>query len=109
MREDPSSRDTFRTGDLVLLDLHPAARLGFPPGAWLAVLGDQGTFLRRVWRGAGGLWCTGDDPAQRTWIPLSGGDQHILEVLGARVVWIGRTLEPAAALDGTPEETGAEY
>lgn len=109
VREDPSSRDTFRTGDLVLLDLHPAARLGFPPGAWLAVLGDQGTFLRRVWRGAGGLWCTGDDPAQRTWIPLSGGDQHILEVLGARVVWIGRTLEPAAALDGAPEETGTEY
>lgn len=109
VKADPCSRDTFRTGDLVLVDLHPGARLRFPPGAWLAVLGDQGVFLRRVWRSAGGLWCAGDDARQRTWIPLSGSDQLILEVLGARVVWIGRTLEPAAALDGAPQETGTEY
>ncbi|MFN0165285.1 MAG: helix-turn-helix domain-containing protein [Bryobacteraceae bacterium] len=107
--EDPDSGGTFRTGDFVLLDLDPAARLHFRPGAWLVVVGAGGAYLRRVWLAVAGLWCAGDAASQRTWIPLSGGDQHILEVLGARVVWIGRTLEPAAALDGTPEEIGAEY
>ncbi len=96
---DPAIRPWLDEGDLALLDLAAAARQPGAQPAWFAVAEGPGVVLRRVWREPGRGWRTA--PPARVREP----GRNILEILSARLVWIGRKLDSQTPLGGSSEET----
>ena len=95
----------YRAGDLVLLDRNsalrrePAARSGF------IVAENAGLRVRYVRRARSGLEVASLPESSGDWqaIPLQGSD--ILDIVRARIVWIGREMEtPIAGPPATPRE-----
>jgi len=82
----------FRAGDLALLERAPRVRLRPVTGNWFAVrLGSWGA-VRQVVRCVEGFGLAGDDGVPGAPY-LRDGERNILDVLQAKLVWIGRELE----------------
>lgn len=91
---DPSMQTLFQADDLVLLDQARTARLHPDPQGFYVINRRGEGLLRRAWLGPsrGQLYAaplTGTPELIPIW-PLS--DQHLLDVVRARVVWLGRYL-----------------
>jgi phage repressor protein C with HTH and peptisase S24 domain len=97
----------FRAGDMALLDCSEAAR-GEPEATGCYVVESSGQGLvRRVRRGGVRLYLTAlDNPNPLPWDFISLADRHILEVVKAKVVWIGRNPESLALASKSIEQTG---
>ncbi len=101
LSDDPQMRSTVNGGDLVLLD-QSETRRGETDADSLYVVSRHGEGLVRWVRlGARCIYLAAVDsyfhPPQWEHIPLSGW--HVLEVVKARVVWIGRETSPSANQD----------
>jgi hypothetical protein len=93
----------YRAGDLVLLDSNTALRA--VPGAsscWI-VAESSGLRVRYLRRAPGGLEAASDPGlfGARDWRTISLQGKNILEIVRARIVWIGREME--TPLSGSPE------
>ena len=91
-----------------MVDVDPQTRREPRIGAWYAVNLGQEVNLRRVFVN-GTLLCLSEG------VPVAGqadwfepGNQSMLEILLARVVWFGRKFD-ATHLTGSIEETGSSY
>jgi transcriptional regulator with XRE-family HTH domain len=96
---DPAIAPWLAEGDLALLDLAAASRQPGAQPAWFAVAEGAGVVLRQVWREPSRGWRTA--PPARVREP----GRNILEILSARLVWIGRKLDSQTPLGGSSEET----
>jgi hypothetical protein len=92
--------------DLILLDQNPLLREAPAAGLWVITEG-SGLRARRLAlensRLCSVLPGTGGDPARHLSIPLQG--RHILDIVRARIVWMGREMEktPARPADAAGE------
>ena len=105
---DTHMSTVFGADDLVLLDRAARQRTEFTPRALFAIdFGGHG-IIRHVHNGPSCLYLVAedslDDPA--SWDSISLDDRNILDIVKARVVWIGRQLEQAAIGKKPTEETG---
>lgn len=94
---DPSMESLFQEDDLVLLDQARAARLHPHPRAFYVINRRGEGLLRRVWLGPskGQLFASALSGVPEL-IPIwPAAEEHLLDVVRARVVWLGRYL-PAA-------------
>ena len=97
----------FRPGDLTLLDQNPALRVTPAVSSRWIVAENAGLRVRYVRRTRGGLE-VGRDPGlseARDWHTISLQGRDILEIVRARIVWIGREMETPLA--GPPWPSGA--
>lgn len=102
---DPGAAGFFREGDLVLLNRAEAGRQMPNPGEHYALAHCGGGLVRRVRRGSRGLYLLAEaEGASGDYISLR--DRHILEIVKAKVVWIGRYLEPVSASRRPHEKIG---
>jgi plasmid maintenance system antidote protein VapI len=94
----------IRAGDLVLLDCNAARRILPEPGScW--VVADSGGLRVRYVRRIGGALEVGayNRTGVPVWRTLSLHGRDILEIVRARIVWIGREMEaPTAGPAGPP-------
>ena len=107
---DPVLPNPFAANDLVLLDQNAAARRESSGPHYWVVAEESGLRIRYVrldsetlyLAGARGESCeaNADDPSGWPSIPLAGLD--ILDVVRARIVWIGREMEIAPAGPARP-------
>lgn len=90
--------------DLVLLDQNPAVRVAPDHGSLWIVAADTGFRARYVRMGASelriGNELTERDPRQ--WLRVALEERHILDVVRARIVWIGREMEKETAGPADP-------
>jgi hypothetical protein len=97
---------TLAANDLVLLDQNPAIRSAYRTrGVW--IVGEPGGLRARYLRLSGARLsianeATVDNPEQ--WVPIILKGRNILDIVRARIVWIGREMEtePAAPADPAP-------
>ncbi len=98
----------YRAGDLVLLDPAPALRIAIPQFSSCVVAENAGLRVRYVRRSDGALDVASDpdfsEPADRQSIPLHG--RNILDIVRARIVWIGREVETPLAGSSGPTRGG---
>jgi len=99
----------FRFGDLVLLDCNASRRILPEPGSCWVVADNAGLRVRYVRRNGGTLELgTASNPAGvRVWRTVSLHGRDILEIVRARIVWIGREMEAPTA--GSPGPAGPGY
>lgn len=93
----------YRAGDLVLLDQNAAVRRDPAPRSGFIVAENAGLRVRYVRRARSGLEVASlsDFAGDRQTISLQGRD--ILDIVRARIVWIGREMEtPQAGPPATP-------
>jgi hypothetical protein len=97
----------YRAGDLILLDLNPVMRSAPVPSSCWIVAENAGLRVRYVRRAYGGLEVAGDPglSGARDWQMISLQGRNILEIVRARIVWIGRDME--APLAGPPRPARA--
>ncbi|MDP9171616.1 MAG: hypothetical protein M3N54_13445 [Acidobacteriota bacterium] len=88
--------------DLALLDQNPALRESPPAGACWVISEANGLRIRYVRREGTRLFIANEssvaDPAR--WRSLSLSDRGILDIVRARVVWVGRDLRPDGSSSG---------
>jgi transcriptional regulator with XRE-family HTH domain len=99
----------FRFGDLALHDRNAARRILPEPGSCWVVADNAGLRVRYV-RRSGGTLELGTAPnaaGVRVWRTVSLHGRDILEIVRARIVWIGREMEAPPA--GTPGPAGSGY
>jgi hypothetical protein len=105
--EDPLMHPLFRGGDMALLDrAYHRRREPMGDGCYAVDLGPE-CVVRRVRRIADRLYATaasGPEPAIDDYISLA--DRNILEVVRAKIVWIGRNLEPFPFAPRSTVQTG---
>ncbi len=92
---DPRMHRSIRHNDLALLDHAPARRM-YPEPKFLYVINRQGEgLIRRVRRQGNTLRLLTDDSLESlgTEECISLSDRHLLDVVRARVSWIGRTFD----------------
>lgn len=104
---DPAMQVWFGAGDIVLLDRSREKRRRVETDAlYVAVLGGS-ALVRHIRLADGGLYAAAgicsDPPA---WDCISPRSEDILDVVLARVVWIGRDVERSRSAGETPQETG---
>jgi hypothetical protein len=89
----------FQRGDLALLDLNPARRVAPALSSGWVVADNAGLRVRYVRRAGGWLEVGSDFQAQdtRDWHKISLRGRDILEIVRARIVWIGREMETPLA------------
>jgi hypothetical protein len=105
---DPHAPPLFKTGDIVLLDILLSASQALDPGSYYAIDTDGSGCLRRVEQQDGLLLLSaGAGPVSPACISLQ--DRNILEVVRARVIWIGRYLEKLPIAEGPSQATGEKY
>jgi len=91
---DPQMSRTFNKNDLVLLDRSSRQRLHTAPGRLYVVNWWGEGVIRRLLRDGSRLHLLGDDPrGDRPLGTVSIGSRHMLDVVRAVVVWVGRSLE----------------
>lgn len=85
--------------DIVLLDRNPAVRVAPHEGSTWIVDTEAGLRARYAWVKAGTVYigseATRQDPAQ--WTAVSVQRRNILDIVRARIVWIGREMETQTA------------
>lgn len=96
LASDARMAPIVQENDLALLDQAPDRRSDFQPNALCVVSVDGEGLVRRVRHDGRGLLLTTEDardsdPGRRLHVPLDGG--HVLDIVKARVVWIGRMVE----------------
>ncbi|MCL6544817.1 MAG: helix-turn-helix domain-containing protein [Bryobacteraceae bacterium] len=94
LAEDPRMADIFRPNDLVLLDQSRHRRRQLESGGYYVINRRGEGIVRRLWAGPGrGELLVGDQTGivetVRVW-PATG--EHMLDIVRARVVWVGRYL-----------------
>ena len=97
--DDPPMRHLFRAHDLVLLDEADTRRLAPVLERYYALATVDGSMIRRVSREGPGLRAFTSPAAAAAadvGVYISLADRHILDVVRARVFWIGRYLEHAS-------------
>ena len=105
---DPQAPPVFQTNDVVLLDPLRSASQPLDADSYYAIDTDGGGCLRRVEQEDDLLLLTaGADPAGAACISLL--DRNILEVVRARVIWIGRYLERRPIAERPSQAAGGEY
>ncbi len=105
---DTHMSTVFGAGDLVLLDRATRQRTEFTPHALFAIdFGGEGS-IRHVHSGPRHLYLIAEDSLNdpALWDSISLEDRNILDIVKARVVWIGRQLEQAAIGKKPTEEAG---
>ena len=107
LTDDPPMRRLFHGGDMALVDRTPARRRAPEPDGCYAV--DLGTesVIRCVRCHGDRLWLLAldaGDPLSKDCISLA--ERNILEVVRAKVIWIGRHLEPPPVAKRSTEQTG---
>ena len=108
---DPNAAHLLQEGDLALLA--PCEENGGLPerhdaGSYFAVDLVAGSLIRRVER-RGHLLLLLPEAAAEEPRCISLADRNILEVIRARVIWIGRHLERSPIADRQVEEVGGEH
>jgi hypothetical protein len=104
--EDPRLPPAFQPGDLVLLDRSEPARRQPVASAYYA-LQDRGEGLvRRLRRKTRLFLLTGEGEDSATWGYISLLEQNILEIIRARILWIGRDLEPSPFVARKDQKAG---
>jgi hypothetical protein len=96
----------LRAGDMVLLDRSAARRILPEPGSCWVVADGAGLRVRYVRRNGGELEIGGasNRAGVRVWRTVSLRGRDILEIVRARIVWIGREMEAPNA--GPPGPVG---
>lgn len=96
----------YRAGDLALLDQNPTLRIIPEPSSCWIVAVSAGLRVRYVRRIRGGLEFAADPnpAAAQEWQSISLQGRSILEIVRARIVWIGREMETRIA--GPDEPAG---
>jgi transcriptional regulator with XRE-family HTH domain len=99
----------FAQDDLVLLDRAPEKRRNIDPAALYVVATGNGTAVRRL-RVLGGHLHSGVGifTGGEGWDCILPGGEDILDVVLAKVVWIGRNVERNGGAGKTAQETGGE-
>jgi hypothetical protein len=97
----------YRAGDAILMDLNPAMRSAPAPSSCWIVAESAGLRVRYVRRVRGGVEVASGPgmSAARDWQTISLQGRNILEIVRARIVWIGREME--APLAGPPRPARA--
>jgi hypothetical protein len=97
----------FRVGDLVLIDQNPALRvLPAPTSCWV-VADSAGLRVRYVRRARGHIsYASRPDSGDADWQPVSLQGRNILDIVRARIVWIGREMETSLAGPVGPSRGG---
>lgn len=103
LAEDLEMTELFGEGALALLDRSAARRTELEPRAYYALSLPGGGFLRRVRRRGDTLHLTSISGPART---ISIADRNMLDVVKAKVVWIGRSLEPPRIAERPFEPAG---
>ena len=104
---DPSMEPLFQPGDMALVDCAEAARRDLEASGCYIVESEGRGLVRHVRRGGLRLYLTAlDNPNPLPWHFISLADRHILEVVKAKVVWIGRNPEPDLLASQPSEQTG---
>lgn len=103
---DPEVSPRFLENDVLLLDQGIARRANPDPESSYIVNSEGGAVVRYIRRGGHSLYSASDFtlPDPRRWTRIS-GRRDILEMVRARIVWIGRELAPAPP-SRPAEETG---
>jgi hypothetical protein len=98
----------LRAGDLVLLDRNAASRILPEPGSCWVVADTAGLRVRYVRRTGGTLevGAASNRPDGRVWRTISLHGRDILEIVRARIVWIGREMEAPTAGPTGPAGSG---
>ncbi len=108
----------FRAGDLALLDQDPAVRTASPAASCWIVADSGGLRVRYVRRTRAGLEVGSDRVVSERvvngqgssdagkWQPISLQGRNILEIVRARIVWIGREIETPLAGPTWPAGSG---
>jgi hypothetical protein len=98
----------IRPGDLVLLDRNAARRILPEPGSCWVVADTAGLRVRYVRRAAGTLevGSASNRADARVWRTISLHGRDILEIVRARIVWIGREMEAPTAGPSGPAGPG---
>lgn len=98
----------LRTGDLVLLDRNAARRILPEPGSCWVVADGAGLRVRYVRRNGSELemGATSGRSGLRVWRTVSLHGRDILEIVRARIVWVGREMEAPNAGPSGPVGSG---
>ena len=103
---DPASEPLYQAGDWVLVDRAEAMRLRPDPEAHYAVSAPGGPGIRRVARDGESLLLGGPGRNPAPAITVSLREKNILDIVRARVLWLGRCVEPSRSAAGPSKETG---
>ena len=90
----------YRAGDMVLLDLNPAMRSDPAERSAFVVAENAGLRVRYVRRARSGIEVASLAEFSGEWQAISLQGRDILEIVRARIVWIGREME--TPLGGPP-------
>lgn len=96
----------FRAGDLVLLDQSPVERTAAGPAGGRVVIENAGVRVRYVRRVHGNLEVAGNLTGPGHWRRISLRGRNVLDIVRARIVWIGRELETPLAGPLDPPRAG---
>lgn len=105
---DAAMEPLFGAEDVILLDHEENKRSTAEPHSFFAVNLDGEGLIRHVRRSNGNLFIGTQSVLGRAavWDCISLADRHILDIVKAKVVWIGRHMEPLAIENGPTEEAG---
>jgi hypothetical protein len=104
LADDDALPPEFLPGDLVLLDFDPRYRVRPSAGFWYAADFDGGPAVRRARIESGGLYLNSASGLPVTCISMA--NKHMLDVLRARIVWLGRQMERLETPARPAEEAG---
>ena len=110
LARDPQQRHLFRDGDVALLAPFPENGrdpVGEDRRAYYAVNSAGSGLIRRVERRGNRLLLLSEQGASGA-LCIAVTDRNILEVVRARVIWIGRYLERSSLADRPFEEAGGK-
>ncbi len=107
---DPRMDPLFHMGDLALLDCSENARQQPESDCCYVVEGAGYGLVRHVRLGGARLYLTSlDNPNPLPWDFISLADRNILEVVRAKIVWIGREPEFPSLATKSFDQTGREH
>ncbi|MDQ6664429.1 MAG: helix-turn-helix transcriptional regulator [Acidobacteriota bacterium] len=95
LAEDAAMLPRFRRGDTVLLDFAEESRLHPAPGCAYVIENSEGSLVRYVRQGGRRIYLVTEEDLENRerWDCVSLADRHILEIVRARIVWMGRQME----------------
>ncbi|MDQ2898887.1 MAG: helix-turn-helix transcriptional regulator [Acidobacteriota bacterium] len=95
LAEDARMLPRFRRGDTVLLDFSEESRIHPAPGCAYVIEESGGSLVRYVRQGGRRIYLLTEDCLEdrERWDCVSLAGRHILEIVRARIVWMGRQME----------------